>query len=131
MHDHLRRKPSRYFVLLFLLLPALYAYNPIPLYFLNDDFIHIPLSQLRVWGQRNSIRPVNDISLFLDSIIWHNNAAGYHLTNLLIHCIDSFLVYKLALIFLKKIKVHREQFWACSCGIFFGATLFIQRACCG
>ena len=73
---------------------GLFLYNPFPLYFLNDDFIHIPLSGSGAIFQRNSFRPVCDWSIQLDYIIWGKTAWGYHLTNVLLHIVNSILVFQ-------------------------------------
>ncbi len=124
MYDYLKRIAAQhsYAVLIVLALPALYAYNPHPLYFLNDDFIHVPLSQLATWGQRNSIRPFNDLTLYMDYLLWGNKAAGYHLTNLLLHLADTFLVYFLAKQIFKRLSFEGNvSFWSgCAALFFFG-----------
>lgn len=72
---------------------ALYCYNPFVLYFQNDDFIHIPQSARGILLQNNSFRPICDLSIQLDYLIWGKTAWGYHLTNLLLHIINSVLVF--------------------------------------
>jgi hypothetical protein len=105
-----------------LCLPVLFAFNPVGLYFLNDDFIHIPLSQAAKWGQRNSIRPVGDFSLYIDSLLSGNNPVGYHITNLAIHIINSVLVYFLSLQLLRQLGVKENfgTFAAAAALLFFG-----------
>ena len=46
--------------------------------------------------------PLTYLTLCFDYILWEMNPAGYHLTNLLIHCSNSILFYFLILIFLKR-----------------------------
>lgn len=65
-------------------------------YFLNDDFIQIPLAIKGHFLQGTLYRPISDITLWIDHFIWGKNAFGYHLTNLIIHLINTWLVYKLA-----------------------------------
>jgi hypothetical protein len=65
-------------------------------YFLNDDFFHIPLAAQKNFVHGGLLRPVSDISLWLDHLIWGKEAFGYHLTNMLIHLINVLLVYRLA-----------------------------------
>jgi tetratricopeptide (TPR) repeat protein len=45
----------------------------------------------------NWFRPVRTLSLTIDYLLWGLNPAGYHLTNILIHSVNSFLVFVLAL----------------------------------
>ena len=89
-----------------------WLFNPFPLYFLNDDFIHIPLSKAGALFQRKSFRPVCDISVAFDYFLWKKEAWGYHLTNLLLHMADSALVYVLARIVFKKYTTVSNN-WGC------------------
>jgi hypothetical protein len=75
---------------------ALVLFNPFDLYFLNDDFIHIPLSAKGELFQRRSFRPVGDLCVQLDYYLWGKDAHGYHLSNLLLHVANSLLVAMLA-----------------------------------
>ena len=59
---------------------GLYYFNPINFYFLNDDFIHISLAKNNVLFQRNSLRPIGDLSLIFDYNIGKLNATQYHFT---------------------------------------------------
>ena len=81
---------------------ALYLFNPFQLYFLNDDFIHIPLSKAGVLFQRNSFRPIGDLSIRMDYLFWGKQAWGYHLTNLLLHLINTVFVFLLSKALFKK-----------------------------
>ena len=127
MYDYLKRMVAQYYYAVFIVLalPALYAYNPHPLYFLNDDFIHVPLSQLATWGQRNSIRPFNDFSLYIDSLIWGNEAFGYHLTNLVIHLLNSILIFFVSKSILTILKIESQlKFWSVCTSLFFWGYAF-------
>ncbi len=73
-----------------------WLFSPFPLYFLNDDFIHIPLSKDGTWFQRNSFRPVCDLSIAIDYFLWRKIAWGYHLTNLILHVFNACMVYVLS-----------------------------------
>jgi hypothetical protein len=42
------------------------------------------------------VRPIGDLSLWFDNKICGKNAFGYHLTNIIIHLINSYFVYLLA-----------------------------------
>lgn len=79
-----------------------WIFNPFPLYFLNDDLIHIPLSKEGVLFQRNSLRPLGDLSIQMDYLLWKKNAAGYHVTNLVLHVVNSFLVFYLTQSLIRK-----------------------------
>ena len=107
---------------------TLYCYNPFELYFLNDDFIHIPLSRDGILLQHNSFRPVCDLSMMLDYQLWGKTAWGYHLTNLLLHIINTILVFYLSKNLCRKYsRVHRgfpnvSPDWR-ECFIFTGCSL--------
>ena len=81
---------------------ACYLFNPFQLYFLNDDFIHIPLSKQGVLFQRNSFRPVGDLSIRMDYLLWGKQAWGYHFTNLLLHLFNTVFVFLLTKTLFKK-----------------------------
>ena len=89
---------KKYAILFILIVAAfgLYCFNPFELYFLNDDFIHIPLSENGVLLQHNSFRPVCDLSMMLDYYLWGTNAYGWHITNLLLHIANTILVFLLS-----------------------------------
>lgn len=77
----------------------LFIAHPFGLYFLNDDFIHIPLAASGNFFHSNLLRPVADFTLWLDSLIWGRNPLGFHITNVLIHLLNTFLSF----LFFKKI----------------------------
>jgi hypothetical protein len=80
------------FLLLSVTLIGIYILRPTNLFFLGDDFFHIPESTKTIWIQQNSIRPIGNITLWIDHFFSKSNALGYHITNFLIHVINSFLV---------------------------------------
>ena len=79
-----------------------WLFNPYALYFLNDDFIHIPLSKDGVLFQRKSFRPICDLSIAFDYFLWKKNAVGYHITNVLLHVFNTLLVY------LFSVRLHKR-----------------------
>lgn len=91
-------RQQTYFIAFFIIVAGfgLYLFNPFSFYFLNDDFIHIPLSKQGILFQRNSFRPVGDLSIRLDYLLWGKNALGYHVTNLLLHVGNTVLVFLMA-----------------------------------
>lgn len=70
--------------------------RPTGLYFLNDDFVHIPSAAAGNFWQTGFIRPFADFTLWVDSRIWDKNPLGFHITNLLIHILNTFLVFFLS-----------------------------------
>lgn len=55
------------------------------------------LTQRNVGAGELSYRPIVTLTYFLDFALWGLNPFGYHLTNFLLHFLNSFLVYSLAL----------------------------------
>lgn len=68
-----------------------YALFPTRFFFLNDDFIHIPMASDGTIGHHNGARHINDLSLFLDYLWTGNHAVGYHITNALLHVCNILL----------------------------------------
>jgi hypothetical protein len=66
--------------------------NPAPLYFLNDDFIYISKSPELNFLYRTAFRPVSDLSLLLDYTIYGKQGWGFHISNLVFHCIGTVMV---------------------------------------
>ena len=77
-------------------------------YFLSDDFAQIGKvlngDYSFVWGQAHGgfFRPLFVVSYIIDSRIWHYQPFGYHLTNVFLHALNSFLVFKVGLLLLSK-----------------------------
>jgi hypothetical protein len=88
---------------------ALCLFNPFNFYFLNDDLIHIPLSKEGVLFQRRSFRPIGDMSVQLDYLLWGKKAWGYHLTNLLLHTANTVLVYFFSLVLINRYKGNNNS----------------------
>lgn len=98
---------------------GLYLYRPFGLYFLADDFLHIPESSNNIWLQRNSLRPVGNFSLHIDYLFSKKNALGYHITNLLLHIANTILVYVSSKLLLKKFTINKADFLPALVSIFF------------
>lgn len=99
-----RVRPLHLIVCIIAVAAGLWLFNPFHLYFLNDDFIHIPLSRNGVLFQRKSFRPVCDLSIALDYWLWNKKAWGYHLSNLLLHLANTLLIYVLSVQLLRQLK---------------------------
>jgi len=65
--------------------------------------------------QRNSFRPVCDFSIMLDYWLWHKQAWGYHLTNLLLHIINSLVLYKVSVSVLHKYRLVTKPVSTAGC----------------
>lgn len=98
---------------------GLYLYRPFGLYFLADDFLHIPQSSKNIWLQRNSLRPVGNLSLHIDYLFSQKNALGYHITNLLLHIANTMLVYFFSRLLLQKFMVDKAILLPVLISIFF------------
>ena len=70
-------------------------YNPFQLYFLNDDFIAVSQSPLLHYVYGTTFRPLADLTLLGDDLLFGMHAWGYHLTNLIFHLLAAALVYQL------------------------------------
>lgn len=103
----------------------MWMYHPCYLYFQNDDLIHIPLSKARVILQHNSFRPVCDVAMILDYNLWHKEAWGYHLTNLILHLAATALVYVLSNALIKKYAAEKNA----SKTAIIASALFFIYAC--
>ncbi len=74
-----------------------YLFWPGNLYFLNDDLLHIPLTDSGQLLQTNSVRPIHELLVRLDLFLWGKNAYGYHITALLLHFIVCGQLYDLSI----------------------------------
>lgn len=120
-------------VLLIVLLVSLTYANSLGNHFVMDDFLvivdndfvksfkNLPLlftkdymtspKEARYFGMIGigsgeiSYRPIVTLSYFKDYALWKLNPFGYHLTNLILHILNSLLVYLLAVLLLKDIKI--------------------------
>ncbi len=95
-----------------LLLAAInvYWFWPGHLYFLNDDLLHIPLTDQGHLFQTNSVRPVHELLVRFDLFLWGKKAYGYHITALFLHLIVCFQLYDLCLVMqLRWLKIGRQQ----------------------
>lgn len=94
-----KKLPIKLFIFIgFVLLGLLLFSNIINSFFLSDDFVFIDAVKsqknfLPLWVNALFIRPVVMASYSLDAWIWKLNPAGYHLTNILLHSVNAFLVF--------------------------------------
>jgi hypothetical protein len=82
---------------------ALLIFSPnLNSYFLSDDFVQIGKvlhgDYSVAWGQEHGgfFRPLFIWSYVFDSHLWGARSIGYHLTNVVVHGLNAFLVFKLA-----------------------------------
>jgi protein O-mannosyl-transferase len=108
-HDE-RSAPVRP-LLLFVLLAFIAYYSILNSYFLSDDFAQIGKvlegDWSLAWGREHGgfFRPLFILSYIVDARLWGARPTGYHLTNVLLHGLNSFLVYRLTLSLLRPQKL--------------------------
>ncbi|HSK12276.1 MAG TPA: hypothetical protein VK907_03620, partial [Phnomibacter sp.] len=88
---------------------------PARFYFLNDDLVHIPLAGANELGHHNSVRYVGDLSLLLDHWLYGKWAPGYHITNLLLHAANAWL-----LVLILRVSASLKHPWL----LFYSTILF-------
>jgi hypothetical protein len=76
------------------LVAGIFLLWPGKLFFLNDDFTHLYLTSKGQWLQHNSFRPVCDLSMWIDYKLYGLNAIGFHFTNVLLHILATYFVYR-------------------------------------
>ncbi len=76
---------------------GLYVYNP---YFRGFSTTHLQWMCTTFWY--GHWQPLTWVSCALDYMIWGMNPHGWHATNVLVHAVNSVLVYRLCLAFLRK-----------------------------
>jgi hypothetical protein len=98
------------------ILAALLAYSGnLNSYFVSDDFVQIGKvlhGDFSVaWGQEHGgfFRPLFILSYIIDSRIWHDRPFGFHLTNILLHALNSLLVFKLGLRLFQNLKLPAKS----------------------
>lgn len=102
-----QQKPNNWLVA-FILLAASFAcyYEVIPLNFFSDDFyvIHRLTIQKQFWAP-GFFRPLSDVAFLFNYYLNHYDAWGYHLFNILVHTVNSFLVYLFVVAFFKETSI--------------------------
>lgn len=104
------KQKSWIIILLILALCNTVLYFPTQFFFLNDDFIHLALTDEGVFFQHRSIRPIHELLVKFNLLIWGKNAFGFHLTSLILHfvvCIQLFFVSTLILI--KQLNINTNN----------------------
>ncbi|MBC7903957.1 MAG: hypothetical protein H7Y27_11065 [Gemmatimonadaceae bacterium] len=91
------------------ILLVFWVYNPFSLYFVNDDYLHIPRSALGEFGQSYLFRPVSEFSLWLDHRLWGKYAPGYHISNLLFHLCASLFLFRFVRLALSRLFPYTEN----------------------
>ena len=88
-------KPTNINKIIFSILLVIYfilVTKPWSLYFLNDDFVHIPLSAETVWIHFQFFRPVANLLTAFEVKVFDTNPLGFHITSFLLHLASTFCV---------------------------------------
>src|SRR3954468_5152063 len=99
----LRHFPQAFLIGVFVVAAPIAFSTNLNSYFLSDDFVQIGKvlhgDYSVVWGQSHGgfFRPLFILSYIIDSKIWQYRPIGYHLTNVVVHALNSFLLFKLGL----------------------------------
>lgn len=89
-------------------------YGSLDIYFVSDNIAHIEKAYRNIFNlDFYYFRPLAIFSLFWDKIIWGADYSGYHFTNLLIHTLNTLVMYFLAGRFLQ------SRFFALSAAFLF------------
>jgi hypothetical protein len=81
-------------VLLFLMLAGFVMYAPVlNTSFFSDDFLVLSRLMKADFNAVIFFRPLSDLSIYADHLLWKNSAPGFHVSSLLIHIGTAFLVY--------------------------------------
>ncbi len=73
------------------------------------------LAQKNIGAGELTYRPVVTLTYFIDFFVWRLNAFGFHLTNILLHFLNTILVYLLAM------KIATNRFFALTAALVFAA----------
>ncbi len=94
--------------------------------FVSDDFVLVNRiageGYYSSWGGEAGsafFRPVTTLSYLSDFLIWGNNAAGFHLTNIFWHLVSGIAVFLLFSLLLKHLQVHKHCLYAILSSILF------------
>jgi len=109
---------TRFYYILFLIFVfcgfLVYA-QIITSFFLSDDFISLyeirNVSPFWTAAQGPFFRPLLSLSLICDHTMWSLNATGYHATNIIIHSINSYLVFLITILLLNTSSSHEKRTW--------------------
>lgn len=106
--------------LLLITLGGLSFFNNINAFFVSDDFaliysaskinsfsdfIHFEIK----YSVLCAFRPLISLSFYIDYKIWHLNPIGYHLTNIIFHSLNSFLVFLISLVLMKSSDEYKNN----------------------
>lgn len=129
--SHLKMHSTTYsaFILLLLIIFIVY-HSALTCYFAADDYWHLPLiyqcfngdPQLLFqpftgpWANKSNLylfyRPVTELSLIFDYLLYQGTAWGYHFSNLLYHWINTCFVFVLARLAIRTLGKTETSTWS-------------------
>lgn len=94
--------------------------------FVSDDFVLVNRiardGYYLSWGGEAGsafFRPVTTLSYLFDFLIWGNNAAGFHLTNIFWHLFSGIAVFLLFSLLMKQLQVRKSCLYALLSSVLF------------
>ncbi len=97
----------------FWILFSVFFIKPWQLFFLNDDFMHIP--DVRLVLRSGFMRPVPNVFLWFDKILYGSKPLGFFITSIVLHGLAVFSVYYLVECIQNKLKLLQHikdlAFW--------------------
>lgn len=117
-------------LILFLVLGVLVYAGTMKSFFVSDDFvlvdtIHSTNNPVNLWVIPRFIRPIVTFSFFIDFNLWGLHPAGYHLSNIIFHSANSFLVFLICLMLSQGLVWTKERTFRIS---LFAGLLFLVFA---
>lgn len=119
MNEIAKSKYNHVFIILLCSIFLLVIMQPWNLYFLNDDFEHIPVSGNILLVTKNFLRPVANLFLFVDKQLYNKHAAGYFFTTWILHSACTAGVYLVSLQVIKKYTLDLPAYTALLTALFF------------
>jgi hypothetical protein len=89
----LYQRKSQLLILALACLVFVLIVQPWTLYFLNDDFLHIPMDNDRLFLRTGFMRPVPNFFLMWDKMLYGRNANGFFFTSLILHGACVFAIF--------------------------------------
>lgn len=119
MSEIAKSKYNPGFIILLCSIFLLVIMQPWNLYFLNDDFEHIPVSGNILLVTKNFLRPVANLFLFIDKHLYNKQADGYFFTTWLLHAACTAGIYLVSLQVIKKYTLDLPAYTALLTALFF------------
>lgn len=115
----LQRRNFHILIILLCSFIVLIIMRPLSLYFLNDDFEHIPFSANNIFIRKNFLRPVANLFLLSDRYLFGKWAPGYFFTTWFFHTGCTVSMYYLFVEAIKKYSFNLPDYTALFAALFF------------